>query len=789
MAARSFYAIDSESLTVTFSTTQAIGASVINNSDSPNGTQYVFGSGWSTRQITIDDTGGSVDTLEDDNNTAHVISDGGGLVTNGNGVEAESIIQLQELDATGTPTGPIITIVVFSQNGTTGNVWGYASDAPLVPGVEYEKVGGSNIGSADYVDYATSWIVSVDGTSGADSMGSGYTDSEGDQVDGADGNDDYIYGYGGADSINGGAGNDYIDGGDDADSFFLSNGFGSDTIIGGEGGIDNDLVDFSGMSSGVAAVLSATEAGTATVGTNSLDFSEIESFMLSGQNDSFDGRAATAGINVDAGAGNDRVAGGSGADTIFGGAGADRIAGGAGADSISGGVGNDTVTGGDGNDTLSGDDGDDSLTGGVGNDSLLGGGGTDEIDGGDGADTILGGTGNDSLSGNGGNDSILGEDGNDLIFAGDGNDIAYGGADTDTIYGGQGADALYGGSGNDFLLGDDFSLTGGNDTLSGGDGDDSLNGNAGNDILTGGAGNDYFLISDGNDTITDFNFGNTGALGDGDIFNNDYINFDGYYDHLDELRADFRDDGIFNQSNAFDDKGNPTDYSDNTQFGTNSLTVQNASAADFSDDNTGIVCFVRGARIRTDRGDVAIENLKAGDLVLTLDHGLQPIRWIGSTKVLARGENAPIEFKKGAFGNTRDLRVSPQHRMLVKDWRQELLFGALETLVPAKFLINGSSIRQVEGGYVEYFHMLFDKHEIVFAEGAQSESFHPGEVGMKTFTNETREDIYKLFPDLREDVRNYGNSARITLKSFEAKLLDSRVSLVEKCSDEIRVAA
>jgi len=149
---------------------------------------------------------------------------------------------------------------VFSQNGTTGDVWGYASDAPLIPGVEYEKVGGSNTGAADYVDYATSWIVSVDGTAGADSMDGGYSDAEGDLIDGADGDNDYIYGYAGADSINVGAGNDHVEGGDDADSFFHSDGFGSDTIIGGEGGIDDDLVDFSGLSGAVNVVLSGTEA-------------------------------------------------------------------------------------------------------------------------------------------------------------------------------------------------------------------------------------------------------------------------------------------------------------------------------------------------------------------------------------------------------------------------------------------------------------------------------------------------------------------------------------------------
>ena len=281
MVARTLYAIDSEALTVTFSTSQSVGDTVINNSDSPNGTQYAFGTGWSTQQITVEDTGGSQDILEDDNSAAHTVIDGAGIVANGNGIEAESIIQLQALDSGGNPTGPIISIVVLSQNGTTGDVWGFASDAPLVPGTEYEKVGGGNIGSADYADYTESWIVSVDGTSLADTMGSGYTDADGDQIDGADGDNDYIYGYAGADSINAGAGDDYVDGGDDNDSFFFSDGFGSDTIVGGEGGTDNDLIDFSGLTVGVDVVYTGTETGIASDGTNQLTFDEIESFMLS----------------------------------------------------------------------------------------------------------------------------------------------------------------------------------------------------------------------------------------------------------------------------------------------------------------------------------------------------------------------------------------------------------------------------------------------------------------------------------------------------------------------------
>ena len=114
----------------------------------------------------------------------------------------------------------------------------------------------------------------------------------------------------------------------------------------------------------------------------------------------------------------------------------------------------------------------------------------------------------------------------------------------------------------------------------------------------------------------------------------------------------------------------------------------------------------------------------------------------------ATGVLAPILIRKGALGNDRDLRVSPQHRMLLQGWQAEMLFGEEEVLATAKSLVNDHSILRDEGGEVEYFHMLFDTHEIIYAEGAPSESFHPGEQGWKTLDQGTRDEILTLFPEL-----------------------------------------
>lgn len=179
-----------------------------------------------------------------------------------------------------------------------------------------------------------------------------------------------------------------------------------------------------------------------------------------------------------------------------------------------------------------------------------------------------------------------------------------------------------------------------------------------------------------------------------------------------------------------------------------SIISSNAELVASRQMNELLPCFVRGARIRTPEGDRPVEMLKVGDLVETLDHGAQPIRWIGRATVAAEGEFAPIEIKEGAFGATEPLLVSPQHRMLIRGAAAVLYFGAFEVLAPAKALLNSSFARRRPGGVVEYYHLLFDHHEIVTANGALSESFHPGEQILAAYEDETRNELLTLFPDL-----------------------------------------
>lgn len=182
-------------------------------------------------------------------------------------------------------------------------------------------------------------------------------------------------------------------------------------------------------------------------------------------------------------------------------------------------------------------------------------------------------------------------------------------------------------------------------------------------------------------------------------------------------------------------------------------------------------CFVAGTLIETETGPRPVERLAVGCRIVTRDHGLQTLRWIGRTTRPALGPHAPIEFAAGALGAHGRTCVSPQHRVLVTSPRAQLLFGASEVLAAAKSLVNGQSIRVREGGVVTYVHLLFDRHQIVLGDGLASESYHPGAQTLATFDPAAQAEILDLMPDLAVAGFGYGAAARRALKAFEARLL------------------
>jgi hypothetical protein len=186
-------------------------------------------------------------------------------------------------------------------------------------------------------------------------------------------------------------------------------------------------------------------------------------------------------------------------------------------------------------------------------------------------------------------------------------------------------------------------------------------------------------------------------------------------------------------------------------------------------------CFVAGTRIAVPGGWRLVEDLRAGDLVDTLDHGPQPLLWVGQRSLPGYGRCAPVEFATGALGNDRPLRVSPQHRVLIRDGRLSVLFDATEVLIAACHVVDNVLVRSTPGPVVTYVHLLFARHEIVFSEGAPTESLHPGPVALGSFAQNSRAELLMLMPDLAASGLAYGPMARPVLTAREARLTGTMI--------------
>lgn len=309
----------------------------------------------------------------------------------------------------------------------------------------------------------------------------------------------------------------------------------------------------------------------------------------------------------------------------------------------------------------------------------------------------------------------------------------------DSLYGGAGDDSLVGDVGNDLLQGDE-----GADTLLGGAGDDTLRVAQG-DLAQGGAGDDLFVLTDLGEAGTD---GITISGGEGGESLGDRLDLGGVADRT---------------------TLNLTTDTPGELAGTIELT--DGTLVTF-DNIEQIICFTPGTRIRTAQGERRVEELTPGDLILTRDNGPQPLRWIGRRTVAATGAFAPIRIDPVLLaGADAPLIVSPQHRLLWSGGRAQLLFGQSEVLVAAKHLLPHAAVHCDEGGTVTYLHLMFDRHEIVTANGALTESLFPGDTALEALDPQGRDELFALFPELRSHAGGFESTARCCLRAHEAQAL------------------
>ncbi len=194
----------------------------------------------------------------------------------------------------------------------------------------------------------------------------------------------------------------------------------------------------------------------------------------------------------------------------------------------------------------------------------------------------------------------------------------------------------------------------------------------------------------------------------------------------------------------------------------------------------GVICFTPGTLIDTPDGARLVEDLREGDRLQTRDSGALDIQWIGArrmtgARLFAMPELRPVRIRAGALGVEKpdqEFLVSPNHRMLVRGAVARDLFNTPEVLVAAKDLINGSTVTiDTQVKEVSYIHLMLPSHQIVMANGVETESFHPASTALSTIPEEDRARLSQVNDRLEADPNSYGGYARRILSQSEAALL------------------
>ncbi|MEM7238365.1 MAG: Hint domain-containing protein [Pseudomonadota bacterium] len=289
----------------------------------------------------------------------------------------------------------------------------------------------------------------------------------------------------------------------------------------------------------------------------------------------------------------------------------------------------------------------------------------------------------------------------------------------------------------------------------------------GDDILDAGGGSDIITTGGGADTILGTSFG--------DNSDDTITDFDPSIDVAD-LSTFFP--GIVALRDAT--VAGPDGLTVTLPDGSTVVFEGLSDPQQLTETNTLVTCFTKGTLIETEVGFTPIEDIIAGDLVETRDHGLRPVRWIGQRELwaghlIANPHHRPVRIPAGSLGEGRpwrDLTVSPQHRVLMEAWRAELLFDTTEVLIPATMMCGVNGIHRLSSSRVSYYHLMFDAHEIVRSEGAWTESFHLGPQALNGFGTDAALELLELFPELgKPGAIDHGKTARPCVRRFEMPAL------------------
>ena len=166
----------------------------------------------------------------------------------------------------------------------------------------------------------------------------------------------------------------------------------------------------------------------------------------------------------------------------------------------------------------------------------------------------------------------------------------------------------------------------------------------------------------------------------------------------------------------------------------------------------------RNTHIMTIKGEVPVENLKAGDMIVTRDRGMQPLLWVG--KVTPPASRKAVYFSENSINNSRDMMLCPNQLVALKGSKALLHYGQREVLIAAHTFVNGSTIRLVDTRQQPFYQLLLENHQVIYAEAAAVESYLPSVQNLSLLDPVQKQQVFKVLPKLQIDPASYGPIAR-----------------------------